>query len=79
MIANNKFRSRTPNPFTTVDNTGGETTVALGLQQQLSSDLTPSRTENRINMCTYFAFETRHGKDLNAEQNERCQLSNSVP
>ena len=46
-----------------------------------SCGLTPSRTGDSSNVCTYFVFETRispraaSGEDLNIwQQNERCQL-----
>ena len=41
--------------FTVVDHTSGEVTVVVGLQQLWS---TPSRTGGRINICTYFVFNT---------------------
>jgi len=50
-----------------------------------SCGLTPSRTAGHINICTYFVFETLispgtvSGKIWIQQQNQQCQLPNSVP
>ena len=53
MIVNNKFPS-----VTTVDNTGGMTTVCLIGWQQLWSD-TEVKQKAIFTICTYFVFELR--------------------
>ena len=50
---NNRPERRTP--FTAVDNTGGETTVELGLQQ-LWSDAKSIELGGGINICIHFAL-----------------------